>query len=177
MKSSSFFLFFVMFLLVFTVACSSADSDGNAARVKVSTAVQPGEIKTFVEKSSAEVCVQDGKPVIRLYSTTWCPHCKWIKSSFNKVVQEYVAADKIVARHWVLDINDDDFTSLKESVIPTAEMKIFEQFNPQQSIPTFVFGCKYYRVGNGYEAQDDLVAEEIEFRSVIDKVIAEAGGQ
>ncbi len=167
---------FFIFLLIFIAACSSSITE-NPARVQVSASIQPGEIKTFTEKADATVCTQDGKPIIRLYSTTWCPHCQWVKSTFNKVVQEYVAAGKVVAHHWVLDIGDDDFTSLKESIVPTDEMKVYKEFNPQQSIPTFVFGCKYYRVGNGYEAQDDLSAEETEFRSVIEQVIQDAGGK
>ena len=169
--------FFILFLLLLVVAACSSSSDPSPARLNISVSVQPGEIKTFVEKADAQICLQDGKPVVRLYSTTWCPHCQWVKSTFNKVVQEYVVADKIVARHWVLDINDDDFTSFQESAVPTDEMKIFKEFNPQQSIPTFVFGCKYYRVGNGYEAQSDLAAEEIEFRSVLDKLVQESRGK
>src|SRR3989344_2332050 len=113
MRMKSFFLFFLFLVVVFAAACSKADD--SHARVNITTAVQPGEIKTFSVREDATVCVQDSKPIIRLYSTTWCPHCQWIKSTFNKVVQEYVVADKIVARHWVLDINDDDFTSFQES--------------------------------------------------------------
>ena len=53
-------------------------------------------------------------------------------------------------------------------------MAIFKEFNPQGSIPTFVFGCKYYRVGNGYEQQDDKAAEEAEFRAVFDELVKES---
>ena len=37
----------------------------------------------------------DGKPVIRLYSTTWCPHCVLIKDTFDSVMKEYVDEGKI----------------------------------------------------------------------------------
>lgn len=26
------------------------------------------------------ICEIEGKPVIRLYSTTWCSHCNWVKT-------------------------------------------------------------------------------------------------
>jgi hypothetical protein len=46
--------------------------------------------------------------------------------------------------------------------------------NPNGTIPTFIFGCKYYRIGAGYEAQKDLEAEKREFRQIIDKLIVDA---
>ena len=48
----------------------------------------------------------------------------------------------------------------------------FKKYNPKGSIPTFVFGCKYVRVGNGYERDDDLASEAAEFRAVIEDLIA-----
>ena len=50
-------------------------------------------------------------------------------------------------------------------------MQVYEQFNPRGTIPTFVFGGKYYRIGTGYEKQGDLLAEEREFRAVIDSLL------
>ena len=46
-----------------------------------------------------------------------------------------------------------------------------ETFNPRESIPTFVFGNKYWQIGNGYERQDDLIAEEAEFKRIIEKLV------
>ncbi len=50
-------------------------------------------------------------------------------------------------------------------------LAIFKQFNPDNSIPTFVFGCEYYRVGNAYEQQNDLTAEIGEFKAVIEELL------
>jgi len=130
-------------------------------------------ITTFFD-SGEPVCTENGKPVIRLFSTTWCPHCKWISETYEKVVKEYVAQGKIVAYHWELDINDNTLTDETESSIPDSENAIYATFNPGGSIPTFVFGCKYYRVGNGHESQNDLAAEEVEFRAVINDLLAPA---
>ncbi len=132
-----------------------------------------GEIKTF-RYFDGEACTEDGKPVIYLFSTTWCPHCRWIKSTFDSVVSEYVSEGKIVAHHWELDTKDDTLTIGTEGVIPAEDMAVYTRFNPRGSIPTFVFGCKYYRIGNGYEKQGRLDLEAAEFRAVIEKLLSES---
>lgn len=146
------------------------------------TAVQPGlfalpekaDIGTFTDSGNAIETV-DGKPVIRLFSTTWCPHCQWISETYDSVVQEYVAEGKIVAYHWELDTEDNTLTPEKEIGVPSTERAVFEKFSPNGGVPTFVFGGRYHRVGNGYERQDDLAAEEAEFRAVIEALLEETG--
>lgn len=130
----------------------------------------PGII-TFAEKKDAVVCQEDGQPVVYLFSTTWCSHCNWIKDTFDQTMADYVKAGKIKAYHWELDTGDNTLTSAKETEMPAAAMAIYSEFNPDGSIPTFVFGCKYFRVGNGYEAQNDLAAEQAEFKAVIKDLI------
>ena len=130
----------------------------------------PG-VTTFSEKSEAEICTEDGKPVVYLFSTTWCPHCQWIKDTFDEVVSKYVAEGKIVAYHWEVDTNDNTLTAQKESVVPAKDLAIYKEFNPGGSIPTFVFGCKYSRIGNGYEQKQDLAAEKVEFEALIEDMI------
>lgn len=124
-------------------------------------------IKTFFQKKDAQVCKEDGRPIIYLFSTTWCPHCQWIDETFDKVVKEYVNAGKIKAFHWQVDTGDNSLTEIKETKVSDKDLAIYSEFNPQGSIPTFVFGCKYFRTGNGYEQQKDLAAEEAEFREAI----------
>jgi thiol-disulfide isomerase/thioredoxin len=134
------------------------------------------EIKTFqVIEGSVETI--NGKPVIRLFSTTWCPHCQWIASTYDSVAKEYADAGKIVAYHWELDTGDNTLTSETETSVPASEQAVFAKFNPRNSIPTFVFGGKYWRIGNGYEQEQDLNLEEKEFRAVIEELIKEAKGQ
>ncbi|MFA5048886.1 MAG: hypothetical protein WC516_07730 [Patescibacteria group bacterium] len=129
-------------------------------------ATAPG-ISTFSEKKDATICKEDGKPVVYLFSTTWCSHCEWIKDTFDKTVAAAVAAGKIKAYHWELDTNDNTLTSQVEDQIPENQMAVYNEFNPGGSIPTFVFGCKYFRVGNGYESTEDLAKEVAEFNAVI----------
>jgi hypothetical protein len=79
----------------------------------------------------------------------------------------------IVAHHWEVDTGDDTLTGQVEEVVPDSEMAIFDDINPQGSIPTFVFGCRYYRIGNGYEQEGDLESEAAEFEAVIEALIDE----
>ena len=128
-------------------------------------------VETFFEKKNAQICKEDGKPVVYLFSTTWCPHCVWVKDTFDKTVAEYVKAGKIKAYHWELDTNDNTLTSEKETSVPAAAQAVYQEFNPAGSIPTFVIGCKYFRVGNGFESQNDLNAEAAELKAAIDAVL------
>jgi thiol-disulfide isomerase/thioredoxin len=128
----------------------------------------------FSKVEGNSICKEDGKPVIRMISTTWCPHCEWIKPTFDEVAKEYVDQGKIVAYHWQVDTGDNTLTTAVEDKVPDTEMNVYTQFNPKGSIPTFVFGCKYYRIGNGFESQKDLNAERNEIRRIIDQVIADA---
>jgi len=133
-----------------------------------------GTFESF-NNSGYEVELEEGKPVVRLFSTTWCPHCQWVRETFDNVVKEYVDAGKIAAYHWEVDTGDNTLTAEVEAEVPASELAVYQEFNPKGSIPTFVFGGKYYRVGNGFEAADDLAAEEAAFRAVIDKILEEAG--
>jgi thiol-disulfide isomerase/thioredoxin len=106
-----------------------------------------------------------------LFSTTWCPHCQWISDTFDEVAQNYVDQGLIVAYHWEVDTGDNTLTSQVENSVPASELEIFDEFNPQGSIPTFVFGCRYYRIGTGYENTDDLNAEAAEFIEFIEELL------
>lgn len=130
-------------------------------------------VVTFKD-SGVPICTVEGKPVVQLFSTTWCPHCNWIGPTYDKVVTEYVDKNLILAYHWQVDILDDILTDINEASFPEDKYTEFKRVSPAGSIPAYSFGCKYTRIGNGYEQQNDLTAEEKEFRSVIDLLIAEA---
>ena len=131
-----------------------------------------GEITTF-QDSGDEICKNaDGKPIIRVFSTTTCPHCQWIKETLDGVLREYQDAGMIEAHHYEVDIKDDLLTDEKETKIALEELEVFKKYSTG-GVPTFVFGCKYTRIGNGHEKKDDgLSLEEAEFRAVIDSLIA-----
>jgi len=128
------------------------------------------EVGTFYEVNE-EICKEEGKPLVLMFSTSWCPHCQWARPIFEKVVKEYVKQKKIVAYNWELDTNDNTLSKEKENNIPSNYSQIYQKFNPQGSIPTFVFGCRYYRVGTGHERENDTLAEEKEFKEIIEKLL------
>jgi|SaaInlV_150m_DNA_3_1039698.scaffolds.fasta_scaffold07011_2 thiol-disulfide isomerase/thioredoxin len=118
-----------------------------------------------------EVCTnEEGKPYVILFSTTWCPHCTWIKETFDSLAGEDFASE-ISLQHWELDTGDNTLTSKVETEVPSDLLAMYNNYNPQGSIPTYVFGCQYSRQGNGYESQDDLEAEFADFELIINKLI------
>jgi thiol-disulfide isomerase/thioredoxin len=117
----------------------------------------------------------DGKPVIRLFGTTWCPHSAYLGDMFDRVAREYVAAGKVVAFHWQLDTGDDVMTAPVETAVPDSEWAVFDAFSLTGSVPAIVVGGKYYRVGSAYESfGNGLALEEQDLRAAIEEVIREA---
>lgn len=133
---------------------------------KIEEPIDNAGITTF-KKIGGDVCAVDGKPVIRMFTTTWCPHCEWVKKTFDSLMKDLMADGKVVAYHWEIDTGDNTLTEEIEKEVPAEEMAVFKEFNPGSSIPTYIFGCKYYRIGNGHEGDDDLDAEFAEFNAVI----------
>ena len=159
-------LFLFLVLVIFLIGCSKTPTGS----VTIEPRINEGQIASF-KMTKDPVCFSNGKPVVRLFATSWCPHCNWIKTTFDKVMNEYVAAGKISAHHWIVDVGDDALTASKESIIPPDEMGIYKRYNPDGSVPTFVFACKYVRIGNAYETQNNLKAEEAEFRAVLEEIL------
>jgi thiol-disulfide isomerase/thioredoxin len=168
MMDSKLVLVISVLVLLFLSGCVNTKYESDDT-----SGIAPSSITTFQTIPNATICTEDGKPIIRLYSTTICPHCRWINGTFNGVVDEYKAKGLIVGYHWDLDVGNDQLTPAKESSIPKSEVELFTSTNPQQSVPTYLFGCKYWRVGNAYESQDDLDAEAAEFKAVIEKLLSE----
>lgn len=124
------------------------------------------KIETFT-KTDDPICKENGKIAIRLFSTTKNPDSKWISSSFDEVINKY--KDDVTAYHWQLDTGDNTLTGVKEQGIPKKEVEIFQKYNPQSTVPTYVFGCKYLRIKNAYKTLDE---EKAEFSRVIEQLLA-----
>ncbi len=129
------------------------------------------ELTANFKDNGNEICTINDKPIVRLYTTTVCPHCKWIGDTYEKVVTEYADAGKIVAMHWKVDLGDDKLTPDFEGVFPASEAEIFKSNNEKGYVPKFDFGCKYQRIGNPFKQENNLVKEEIEFRRVIELLL------
>lgn len=165
-NNSGIFIIFVVVaglilgaILVSSPGTTSAPSDSEKSAVQ-----STGQYETF-ETSSDEVCKVDGKPVVYLFSTTTCPHCTWIKDTFDKWAKDN--SDKVTAYHWELDTNDNSLTEEVETEVPEDQMAQYEKFNAEGTVPQFIFGCKYYRVGNGFESESNLDKEVEAYNKVL----------
>jgi len=101
------------------------------------------ELKSF-EETDDELC-NDGKPVMRLYTSSKCEICQAAGTVFESSVKEF--GDKIDAFHWVLDTGDNLLTDELERGVPKAEVSIFKKYSPDSKVPLTVLGCRYKRVG------------------------------
>lgn len=115
------------------------------------------------------VCRNEGKPMIMLFSDSRDYHCEWISKIYDSVVKSY--GDKIAAYHWNINTGDNTLTSTTEPRISEIENFWYTKYNKDRTVPTFIFGCAFTRIGNGYEAQNDTGAEEAEFRTIIDALV------
>lgn len=122
------------------------------------------KIETFT-KTEDPICKEDGKVIITLFSTSKNAASEWISDTFDSLAVDY--KDKAILRHWQLDTGDDILTGLKEQGIPKEELEKFKRYNPESTVPTYVFGCKYVRAGNSYDKLDE---EKSEFKRVIDQL-------
>ncbi len=128
---------------------------------------------TFTD-TGEDICTNDqGLPVVILFSSSGCSHCEWIAETFDSTVMEYVEMGLIEAHHYNMDTDDDLLTPNLETEIPNRYLKITEQGDPEGYVPYFCFGCRYDRIGTGYEGQDDLFAEEMEMRKVLNALVRE----
>lgn len=127
--------------------------------------IKPEEIIATFELTEDNLCTEDEKPIIRLFSASSSKKSQLTKDSFASVVGEY---NDIVAYHWELDTGDNLITGDIEKAIPKSEVEIFKEYSQKGAVPLFVFGCRYVRIGNGHE---DLTLEEKEFRTVIEALI------
>lgn len=125
-------------------------------------------IETFYD-SEKEFCFEDGKPIIRMYSSSGCGYCGWSIPIYEKVVNEYVKQGKIVAYLW----EDNSKDLLNDIEMSQEEKDLFNEYS-SGGVPVFVFGCKYYRVGAPYSREENgEQLEEQELRNVIEDLLAQ----
>ncbi len=129
--------------------------------VKITT-----KIETFT-KTEDNICKEDDKVIIRLFSTTKNSASKWISQTFDEVTKEY--EDDIIMYHWQLDTGDNTLTDIQEKGIPKEEVEIFQKYSSENKIPTYVLGCKYVRIGNAYQT---LGEEKAEFKRAIERLLS-----
>ena len=155
-----------------TTTWPSTTSSSTASSLPVplapSTTILNQQIRTFTD-SGGKVCTLDGKPVVRMYSKSACHNCEFSDQLFDEVVSEYTG--RIVAHHWMFDSRDDKLTPEIEGSIPQTEYDLFFEGNEHGTLPYFNFGCRYTRIGNGYQVRDLPEKEKAEMRAVIEQLL------
>jgi len=143
--------------------------DGTGMQEYVDNLIDNSDIKIFPENieklvlrsfeaTGDEIC-DEGKPIIRLYTTRSCSICEESDQVFEALVNDLVEDGKIEAMHWSLDVGDDLLTLEKEKGIPKEEVEIFKKYSPNKLVPAVVLGCKYKKIGKfGLEEQDEFKA-------------------
>jgi thiol-disulfide isomerase/thioredoxin len=130
---------------------------------------QPVEGSSFYSIGDSVCADNQGRPYVFMFSTTFCSHCTWIKDTFKSLENEF--PNEINLQIWELDTGDNPLTFPVEDRVPTEFRNIFNKYSPQGSVPAFVFGCEYLRIGTGYERTKDLNAELEDFKLVINKLL------
>ena len=97
----------------------------------------------------------------------------WVKEAFDSIAKGYADKGLIVARHWELDIRDDTLTPRRERMVPDSEMSVFNRISGG-GVPAYSMGCRYIRLGNGHERENNIEAEKAEFMAVIEMLIRES---
>jgi len=117
------------------------------------------------EETGDEICNEE-KPVMRLYTTSWCEVCEESSKVFNQAIKNVAETGKIDAFHWSLDEGDDLLTEKKEGGLPQEEVDLFKRYSPENKVPAVVLGCKYKLIGN-------LENSEKEFNKILNDLIGE----
>jgi len=102
--------------------------------------------------SNEEICKEDGKPVIYLFGSNNCPHCRWLHPIITGVAEEF-----------------KDYVSLHDNMDSDADRDAYNRFGTGY-IPLTVLGCKYYRTGTNYEGENNTKAETDEITALICKL-------
>jgi len=115
------------------------------------------ELNEFVGTED-DLCLEDEKAVIRLYTSSNCEACLDVKPAFDAAILDY----EVVVKEF-------DLTVALKKGLPEGELELLKKYNPKGALPAYVFGCKYVRIGNAYKTLD-LEKEEEEFRKVLDVI-------
>jgi len=88
--------------------------------------------------SEDEICKEDGKPIVYFFGSKRCPHCAWEHPIVEKVAKNF-----------------QGYMSFHNNMDSQADMDVFRKYSTG-GIPTLVLGCKYYRVGSGERAGEEM---------------------
>ena len=96
------------------------------------------------QDAGGDVCRDaEGRPIVHYFGTSWCPHCKFLKTPFDEAVGTFADKSLIEVHDWG-EMNESTKLTLEDAAI-------FDNFSDGGSVPTIVIGCRYYRVGSPFE--------------------------
>src|SRR3989344_3307838 len=101
MKQALFF--FIFFILILVTACT-----GEKGQVIIEKTTGTANLGSSFQTTDNPLCTKEGKPIIREFATSWCPHCDWVKDTYQQVIKEYEG--KIIAYQWEVDTGNDLLT-------------------------------------------------------------------
>ena len=128
-------------------------------------------LPTFKETGRALCTDDEGRPLLLFFSAASCAHCQWVEGVFTLIAREYAGQGLVTAHHYDTETGDDLLTETVETRIPEKHLSIGKRGNPDGYMPYFSFGCRYDRIGTGYEVQGDLAAEAEEMCRVIEALL------
>jgi len=102
--------------------------------------------------SEEEICKEDGKPIIYLFGSNNCPHCRWLHPIITGIAEEFKG-----------------YISLHDNMDSDADGDVYSRFGTGY-IPLTVLGCKYYRTGTKHEGENNTKAETDEITALICKL-------
>lgn len=82
--------------------------------------------------SEAEICQEQGKPLVYFFGSQSCPYCRWEHPIVEEVAEKFAG---LISFHNNMDSEQD--------------REVFAKYSPDGYIPCLVLGCQYFRVGAG----------------------------
>lgn len=131
-----------------------------------------GSLFPTFKATGLDPCIDDQeRPLILLFSAASCSHCQWVGGAFDLIARQYADQGLVAAHHYDIETGDDLLTEAVETRIPERFLSIGKRGDPEGHMPYFNFGCRYDRIGTGYEEQNDLAAEAEEMCQVIEALL------
>ena len=101
---------------------------------------------------------------------------KLLYAKLRKTIEKYnVQIKNLEDRKNKIDAKYYEFDNKKDIIsgewITKEDIKLYKNYNSEGSIPTFLVGCKYIRVGKGFSGEE-LEKEKQELKMVIEKVLS-----
>jgi len=131
------------------------------AEITIPSALPRNEFTMTTE----ELCTKGDLPIIRVYTSSSCIKCQ---NSLN-VLADAVDDMEVILYAWELDTGDNLMTEELEESMPKEEFDILLRYNEKAAVPSYVFGCKYVRIGNLFE-DFDAESEYQEFRGILERL-------